>query len=116
MPSMASSIARSARRQVMETGSFRLSSCAADAGSAWCGNDGLGLRGVCAADGTCEPLCRLANDDCAAGDVCQDAFGVEMLRVEACLGQAWLKRQRVLRDPGLIDDPRPPPKRREPSA
>ena len=33
-----------------------------------------------------------------------------------CLGQAWLKRQRVLRDPGLIDDPRPPPKRREPSA
>ena len=42
--------------------------------------------------------------------------GVEMLRVEACLGQAWLKRQRVLRDPGLIDDPRPPPKRREPSA
>ena len=46
----------------------------------------------------------------------QDAFGVEMLRVEACLGQAWLKRQRVLRDPGLIDDPRPPPKRREPSA
>jgi len=46
----------------------------------------------------------------------EDAFGVEMLRVEACLGQAWLKRQRVLRDPGLIDDPRPPPKRREPSA
>ena len=46
----------------------------------------------------------------------KDAFGVEMLRVEACLGQAWLKRQRVLRDPGLIDDPRPPPKRREPSA
>ena len=46
----------------------------------------------------------------------QDAFGVEMLRVEACLGQAWLQRQRVLRDPGLIDDPRPPPNRREPSA
>ena len=45
-----------------------------------------------------------------------DAFGVEMLRVEAGLGQAWLKRQRVLHDPGLIDDPRPPPKRREPSA
>ena len=50
------------------------------------------------------------------GAAVQDAFGVEMLRVEACLGQAWLKRQRVLRDPGLIDDPRPPPKRREPSA
>ena len=50
------------------------------------------------------------------GAAVQDAFGVEMLRVEACLGQAWLKRQRILRDPGLIDDPRPPPKRREPSA
>ena len=50
------------------------------------------------------------------GAAVQDAFGMEMLRVEACLGQAWLKRQRVLRDPGLIDDPRPPPKRREPSA
>ena len=50
------------------------------------------------------------------GAAVQDAFGGEMLRVEACLGQAWLKRQRVLRDPGLIDDPRPPPKRREPSA
>ena len=50
------------------------------------------------------------------GAAVQDAFGVEMLRVEACLGQAWLKRHRVLRDPRLIDDPRPPPKRREPSA